>query len=134
MTLTQQNIGADYFSDNNIKPVHFSRFLLLFFVSAAVFAQTNGIIQLPETYRTPLSDMVYEDLKEWRAEPEDENPWREGEEDLKIKPRIKVELFPQYNYDSLYYRDSIDNPLSNVLFQNETEIERPVSNVFQYSF
>ena len=134
MTLTQQNIGADYFSDNNIKPVHFSRFLLLFFVSAAVFAQTNGIIQLPETYRTPLSDMVYEDLKEWRAEPEDENPWREGEEDLKIKPRIKVELFPQYNYDSLYYRDSIDDPLSNVLFQNETEIERPVSNVFQYSF
>lgn len=134
MTLTQQNIGVDYFSDNNIKPVHFGRFLLLFFVSAAVFAQTNGIIQLPETYRTPLSDMVYEDLKEWRAEPENENPWREGEEDLTIKPRIKAEFFPQYNYDSLYYRDSIEDPLSNVLFQNETEIERPVSNVFQYSF
>ena len=134
MTLIQQNFGADYFSGNNIKPVHFSRFLLLFFVSAAVIAQTNGIIQIPETYRTPLSDMVYKDLKEWRAEPEDENPWREGEADPIIKPRIKVELVPQYNYDSLYYRDSIEDPLSNILFQNETEIERPVSNVFQYTF
>lgn len=106
---------------------------LLFFVSAAVFAQA-GIIQLPDTYRTPLSDMVYEDLNEWRAEPEDENPWREDEEDLTIKPRIKAEFFPQYNYDSLYYRDSIEDPLSNTIFQNETEIERPVSNVFQYTF
>jgi|GEM_PF-2485972 len=108
-------------------------FLLLFFASAVVFAQA-GITHLPESYRTPLSDMVYEDLSEWRAEPEDENPWREKDEEPLIKPRIKVELFPQYNYDSLYYRDSIEDPLSNSLFQNETEIERPVSNILEYSF
>lgn len=106
---------------------------LLFFVSAAVFAQA-GIVQLPDTYRTPLSDMVYQDLKEWRAEPEDENPWRENGEEQLIKPRIKVEFFPQYNYDSLHYRDSIEDPVSNSLFENETEIQRPVSNVFQYNF
>jgi hypothetical protein len=106
---------------------------LIFFVSAAVFAQA-GIVQLPDTYRTPLSDMVYEDLKEWRAEPEDENPWRENGEEQLIKPRIKVEFFPQYNYDSLHYRDSIEDPVSNSLFENETEIQRPVSNVFQYTF
>ena len=106
---------------------------LLFFVSAAVFAQA-GIVQLPDTYRTPLSDMVYQDLKEWRAEPEEENPWRENGEEQLIKPRIKVEFFPQYNYDSLHYRDSIEDPVSNSLFENETEIQRPVSNVFQYNF
>jgi hypothetical protein len=106
---------------------------LLFFVSAAVFAQA-GIVQLPDTYRTPLSDMVYEDLKEWRTEPEEENPWRENGEEQLIKPRIKVEFFPQYNYDSLHYRDSIEDPVSNSLFNNETEIQRPVSNVFQYTF
>lgn len=106
---------------------------LLFFVSAAVFAQA-GIVQLPDTYRTPLSDMVYQDLKEWRAEPEEDNPWRENGEEQLIKPRIKVEFFPQYNYDSLHYRDSIEDPVSNSLFENETEIQRPVSNVFQYNF
>ena len=106
---------------------------LLFFVSAAVFAQA-GIVQLPDTYRTPLSDMVYQDLKEWRAEPEEDNPWRENGEEQLIKPRIKVEFFPQYNYDSLHYRDSIEDPVSNSLFENETEIQRPVSNVFQYTF
>lgn len=106
---------------------------LLFFVSAAVFAQA-GIVQLPDTYRTPLSDMVYQDLKEWRAAPEEDNPWRENGEEQLIKPRIKVEFFPQYNYDSLHYRDSIEDPVSNSLFENETEIQRPVSNVFQYNF
>ena len=72
--------------------------------------------------------MVNDDQKEWRAEPEDENPWRENDEDLIIKPRIKAEFFPKYNYDSL------QNPISNSLFQNENEIERPVSNIFEYSF
>ncbi len=137
MASITHNKGFMFHAGRHIEmPAFNSRHLngfLLFFFSAAVLAQA-GIIQLPETYRTPLSDMVYEDLDEWRAEPEDENPWREGEEDLTIKPRIKAELFPQYNYDSLYYRDSIEDPLSNIMFHNETEIERPVSNVFQYTF
>lgn len=133
MAAITQNNGFQFYAGRNIEMKRFNGFLLLFFVSAVVFAQA-GITQLPETYRTPLSDMVYQDMKEWRAEPEDEYPWREDEEDLLIKPRIKVELFPQYNYDSLYYRDSIEDPISNSLFQNENEIERPVSNIFQYSF
>ncbi len=124
--ITQHN-GLDFHTGRNIEMKRFNGFFLLFFVSAAVFAQT-GITKLPESYRTPLSDMVNDDQKEWRAEPEDENPWRENDEDLIIKPRIKAEFFPKYNYDSL------QNPISNSLFQNENEIERPVSNIFEYSF
>ncbi len=101
---------------------------LLFFISAAVFAGANGIIQLPDSYRTPLSDMVYDDNKEWRSEPEDENPWREDEEELILQPRLKAEFFPQYNYDS------IQNPNPGSLFQNENEIDKPVSNIFKYTF
>ncbi len=102
--------------------------LLLFFVSTTVYAAANGIIQLPETYRTPLSDMIHEGNKDWRAEPEQDNPWRENSEELIIKPRIKVELFPSYK------PDSTGNPVSNSLFQNEDEIEKPVTNIFQYTW
>ncbi|MFV2004898.1 MAG: hypothetical protein ACC650_06800 [Gammaproteobacteria bacterium] len=109
-------------------------FLLLFFVSAAVFAGANGIVQLPESYRTPLSDMVYDDNDKWRDMPDDKNPWREDEKDQTLKPRIKVKLFPLYNYDSLYYRDSTRDQIPTTLFNDETEIERPVSNLFEYSF
>ena len=105
----------------------FNVFLILLFASAVVFAQA-GITKLPESYRTPLSDMVYDDLNEWRTVPEDDNPWRENEEELLIKPRLRVKLFPKYNYDSL------ENPISNSLFQNENEIERPVSNILEYTF
>jgi len=102
--------------------------LLLFFVSTAAYAAANGIIQLPETYRTPLSDMVHKNNRDWRAEPEQENPWRENGEELIIKPRIKVELFPSYE------PDSSGNPVSNSLFQNEDEIEKPASNIFEYTW
>ena len=127
MPAITQNNGLDFHTGLNIEMKRFNGFFLLFFVSAAVFAQA-GITKLPESYRTPLSDMVNDDQKEWRAEPEDENPWRENDEDLIIKPRIKAEFFPKYNYDSL------QNPISNSLFQNENELERPVSNIFEYSF
>jgi hypothetical protein len=103
-------------------------FLLLFSISAVVWAQANGMVKLPESYRTPLSDMVYDDTKDWRSEPEEENPWRENQEDDLIKPRIRVDLFPRYNYDDL------QTPVSDSLFQNENEIERPVSNILEYSF
>ena len=103
-------------------------FFLLCCISAAVWAQANGMVELPDSYRTPLSDMVYEDTKEWRSEPEEENPWRENQEEALIKPRLKVDLFPRYNYESL------QNPVSNSLFQNENELERPVSNILEYSF
>jgi hypothetical protein len=102
--------------------------LLMFFVSAAVYAAANGIIQLPDTYRTPLSDMVHDSNKDWRTTPGEDNPWREDGEKLIIKPRIKVELFPSYK------PDSSGNPVSNSLFQNEDEIEKPVSNIFEYTW
>lgn len=127
MPAITQNNGLDFHQGLNTEMKSFNGFFLLFFVSAAVFAQA-GITKLPESYRTPLSDMVNDDQKEWRAEPKDENPWRENDEDLIMKPRIKAEFFPKYNYRSL------QNPISNSLFQNENEIERPVSNIFEYSF
>ncbi len=102
--------------------------LLMFFISTAAYATANGIIQLPDTYRTPLSDMVHDSNHDWRAVSGEENPWREKDDKLIIKPRIKVELFPSYT------PDSSGNPVSNSLFQNEDEIEKPASNIFEYTF
>jgi hypothetical protein len=121
-----QNFNPEYGRDVSMR--HLNVFIVLFFVSAMVFAQASGITELPESYRTPLSDMVYEDLTEWRVEPEDEYAWREGAEEPLIKPRLRVELFPRYNYDSL------QNPVSDSLFQNQNEIEKPVSNILEYKF
>lgn len=121
-----QSFNLDYGRNASMK--HLNVFIVLFFVSAMVFAQASGITELPESYRTPLSDMVYEDLTEWRVEPEDEYAWREGAEEPLIKPRLRVELFPRYNYDSL------QNPVSDSLFQNQNEIEKPVSNILEYKF
>ncbi|MFV2004415.1 MAG: hypothetical protein ACC650_04375 [Gammaproteobacteria bacterium] len=116
-------------SDKTITLSRFNSFLLLFFVSAAVLATANGIIQLPESYRTPLSDMVHEHHQhEWRAESDEDNPWREGEEELIIKPRIRTEFFPKWDYDTM------DDPTTRSLFQNEYEIERPRTNIFKYTF
>jgi hypothetical protein len=124
MTAVQQN----NFIILNKTPNRFNSFLLLLFASTIVIAQTNGILRLPESYRTPLSDMVYDHSKEWRIEPEDENPWREGKEVALIKPRIKVEFFPKYNYDS------VQDPYPGSLFQNANELDKPVSNIFRYTF
>ncbi len=112
----------------NISMKHFNVFIVLSFVSAMVFAQASGITELPESYRTPLSDMVYEDTTEWRAEPEEEYAWRDSDEEPLIKPRLRVDLFPRYNYDSL------QSPVSDSLFQNQNEIEKPVSNILEYKF
>lgn len=100
----------------------------MFFASAAVFASANGITSLPESYRTPLPDMVYDNHKEWRAAPDDDNPWREGKEELIVKPGINAKLFPRYNYDS------VENPNPGSLFQNANELDKPVSNIFKFNF
>jgi len=127
MAALTQNNGFNFHTGRNIEMKHFNYFLLLFFASAVVFAQ-GGITNLPESYRTPLSDMTYDDQTEWRAEPKDENPWREGDKELLIKPRIKIEIFPQYT------PDSSGNPVSRSLIQNEDEVEKPASNFFEYTF
>ena len=128
MTALTLDNAFNFQTGRKIKMKRLNVFVLLFFVSAVVIAQTNSISKLPESYRTPLSDMVYEDMKDWRSEPEEENPWRESDEEPLIKPRLRVDLFPRYNYDSL------QNPVSDSLFQNENEIERPVSNILEYKF
>jgi hypothetical protein len=101
--------------------------LLLLFISAAIFADASNV-SLPPSYRTPLSDMVYDSNSEWRAPPEDKNPWRGGQDELIIKPRFKTEFFPKYNYDS----EENSNP--NSLFQGGTQQEKPVTNIFKYTF
>lgn len=103
-------------------------FILLYFISVGVFASANGLTSLPESYRTPLSDMAFDNNTEWRTEPEEDNPWREGEDDLAIKPRIKTEFFPEYDYDT------VDDPTTRSLFQNEYELEKPRTNIFKYTF
>ena len=109
-----------------------NRSLLVFFLlssfSFVVIAATNGMIELPESYRTPLSDMVYENQQEWRAAPEEDNPWREDEEELIINPRLKTEFFPKWDYDT------VEDPTTRSLFQNEYELERPRTNIFKYTF
>ena len=115
------------FSEKNKTIDQFNRFIFLFFISVAVFAASNGITSLPESYRTPLSDMIYDNNNEWRAEPEEDNPWREDKE-ITIKPRIKTEFFPKYDYDT------VDDPTTRSLFQNEYELERPRTNIFKYTF
>lgn len=101
--------------------------LLLSSFSFVVLAATNGIT-LPESYRTPLSDMVYDEHQEWRAKPEEDNPWREDEEELILTPRLKTEFFPEWDYGE------VDDPTKRSLFQNEYELERPRTNIFKYTF
>jgi len=122
------NLHYNNLSGKAITLNRFNSFMLLFFVSAVVFAKANGLVKLPDSYRTPLSDMVYDHNKEWRVEPEEDNPWREGEEELIIKPRLKAEFFPEWDYDTM------DDPTTRSLFQNEYELERPRTNIFKYTF
>ncbi len=102
--------------------------LLLLFTSATVFAGANGLIVLPESYRTPLSDMIHDDSQQWRIKPEEKNPWRENGEEPILQPRFKAEFFPKYNYES------VEDPNPGPLFQNEYELDKPVSNIFKYTF
>lgn len=127
MTATSTACLSDYFSIKEMVVNRSRTFILLFFMSATVFAAVNGIVSLPESYRTPLSDMTYDDNNEWRVEAEEDNPWREGQE-VTIKPRIKTEFFPEYDYDT------VDDPTTRSLFQNEYELDRPRTNIFKYTF
>ena len=128
MTATSTACLSDYFSVKEMVVNRSRTFILLFFMSATVFAAANGIVSLPESYRTPLSDMTYDDNNEWRVEAEEDNPWREDKEEVTIKPRIKTEFFPEYDYDT------VDDPTTRSLFQNEYELDRPRTNIFKYTF
>ena len=128
MTSLSLNSSFDHFARHRKTTNRLNGFVILFFASAAVFASANGITHLPEFYRTPLPDMVYDNNNEWRAAPDADNPWREDKEELIVKPGINAKLFPRYNYDS------VENPNPGSLFQNENELDKPVSNIFKYTF
>ncbi len=128
MTLSRQNIVSDPLIGKDRKHDHFYHFLLLFFISTTGFAQTDSNIQLLESYRTPLSDMAYDNNKQWRAAAEEDNPWRENKREAIIKPRIKAEFFPELNYDN------VDDSETRSLLQNKHELERPRTNIFKYTF
>jgi len=100
----------------------------LLLATAAVLAQSNGYTELPESYRTPLSDMIYESHTDWRAATKEDNPWREKAEEQAIKPRIKTEFFPRPDYGTT------EDQTNQNLFQNEYELEKPRTNIFKYSF
>jgi len=112
MTATSTACLSDYFSVKEMVANRSRSFIFLFFMSATVFAAANGIVSLPESYRTPLSDMTYDDNYDWRAGAEEDNPWREGKEEVTIKPRIKTEFFPEYDYAT------VDDPTTKSIFQN----------------
>lgn len=98
----------------------------LIFISLTVFAQTSGII-LPDSYRTPLSEIVTEN-NDWRAPAEEDNPWRKDQKKPALTFRKKAEFFPAFNYEKT------DNPVSDSLLQNANELEKPRTNIFKYSF
>ncbi|HHO59698.1 MAG TPA: hypothetical protein ENJ64_05600 [Thiotrichales bacterium] len=100
--------------------------LPMLLLSAVVIAQNNDLI-LPDTYRTPLSDLVEEEHS-WRAPAEEDNPWRKGSKKSVLQFRKKAEFFPRQTYEK-------PEPLvSDSLLQNANELERPATNIFKYNF
>lgn len=114
-------------ASNNKALIQVTGFSLLLLVSAVVVAYSDIYTEVPDSYRTPLSEMIYEGHTEWRAAPEEDNPWREKEETI-IKPRIKAEFFPDLDYSKP------KQPENRSLFQNENELEKPRTNIFKYTF
>ncbi len=108
-------------------PSHFWLFSLLL-LSAAAIAGSDGLLELPEHYRMPLSDIIYEEHTTWRATPEDDNGWRRGDGDLIQQGQRRKEVLPRWDYD-----EQRDPTLGNI-FMNERELARPKTNVFKYNF
>ena len=97
------------------------------FISAIVIADSGALLDLPNTYRTPMPDVVYDEQTTWRAAPREDNGWRRGD-DVAIDTRQRKEMWPAYDYT-----DRGDPTLDN-LFMNENELARPKTNVFRYTF
>jgi hypothetical protein len=100
-------------------------FLLL---SAVAFAGSQDYLELPEYYRTPLSDVIYEEQTTWRATVDDDNGWRRGDGDMIQQGRLRREVLPEVDYD-----ERRDPTLGNI-FMNENELARPKTNVFRLNF
>ena len=50
-------------------------------LSAAAIAGSDGLLELPEFYRTPLSEVIYEEHTTWRATPKEDNGWRRKDDE-----------------------------------------------------
>ena len=100
-------------------------FMLL---SAAAYAGSSGMLELPKYYRIPFSDVIYEEHSTWRATPEDDNGWRRGDGDLIHQGQRRKEVLPRWDYG-----ERRDPTLDNI-FMNEGELARPKTNVFRYNF
>ncbi len=101
---------------------------LLLLTSVAAIAGSDGVLELPEHYRSPLSDVIYEEHPTWRATPEDDNGWRKGDGDLIQQGRLRKEVLPEWDYE-----ERGDPTLGNI-FMNENELARPKTNVFRLKF
>ncbi len=101
---------------------------ILMLLSAAVIAGSDGLLELPEHYRAPLSDVVYEEHPTWRATPEDDNGWRRGDDDLIQQGQRRREVLPRWDYE-----ERLDPTLGNI-FMNENELAKPKTNVFRLNF
>ena len=118
------------YQPNSVQVNNQSHFWLLplLLLSAAAIAGSDGLLELPEHYRMPLSEVVYEEHTTWRATPEDDNGWRRGDGDLIHQGQRRKEVLPRWDYDE--QRDRIfDN-----IFMNEGELVRSKTNVFRYNF
>ena len=100
----------------------------LLLLSAAAIAGSDGMLELPEYYRMPLSDIIYEEHTSWRAMPEDDNGWRRGDDGLIHQGQRRKEVLPRWDYEA--HRD----PTLGNIFMNENELQRPKTNVFRLNF
>ena len=118
------------FQPNTVQPNNPSNLwlFLLLLLSAAAIAGSSGLLELPEHYRMPLSEVVYEEHTTWRATPEDDNGWRRGDGDLIHQGQRRKEVLPRWDYD-----EQRDRTLDNI-FMNEGELARPKTNVFRLNF
>lgn len=111
----------------NTQPFHYWLPLLML-LSAAAIAGSDGLLELPAYYRTPLSDVIYEEQTTWRNAPQDDNGWRRGDDDLIQQGRLRKEVLPAWDYE-----ERRDPTLDNT-FMNENELARPKTNVFRLNF
>ena len=120
MTLTMHTIQAD--------PKLYYWLPALVLVSAAAIAGSDGLIELPEFYRTPLSDVIYEEQTTWRSTPEDDNGWRRSDDELIQQGRLRKEILPAFDYEQR------NDPTLGNMFMNENELARPKTNLFRLNF
>jgi hypothetical protein len=107
---------------------HLPAWLLPALLLSAVAIADNGGLILPNSYRTPLSDLVFEQQSSWRAAPKDDYAWRKGKAEEETSGRSRMQFLPQYDYSKR------EDPAMRNQFMNEDELARPKTNIFKYNF